>query len=94
MITGTISCLTKVIDASMSFLYFCQVDPFLCLVEDSKLQISDTGSGHQNIIYGSKEDDGSALKCLSEIKIEKDQTKESLVSVIVKILDNILEVNF
>ncbi|KAK6127353.1 hypothetical protein DH2020_038896 [Rehmannia glutinosa] len=67
------------------------VDPFLCLVEDSKLQISGTSPGHQNIVYGSKEDDSSALKCLSEIKINEDQTKESLVNVIVKNLDNLLE---
>ncbi|KAL6540512.1 hypothetical protein OROMI_024395 [Orobanche minor] len=67
------------------------IDPFLCLVEDSKLQISNTGSGHQNIVYGSKEDDSSALKCLSEIKINADQTKESLVTVIVKNLDNLME---
>ncbi|KAI3446472.1 hypothetical protein Pfo_003137 [Paulownia fortunei] len=67
------------------------VDPFLCLVEDSKLQIIDTGSGHQKIIYGSKEDDISALNCLSEININDDQTKESLVSVIIKNLGNLLE---
>ncbi|KAL8459913.1 hypothetical protein ACS0TY_031715 [Phlomoides rotata] len=66
------------------------VDPFLCLVEDSKLQISDAGLG-QNTTYGSKEDDASALKCLSEIEIREDQTKESLASVIVKNLDNIME---
>ncbi|KAI3472191.1 hypothetical protein Pfo_029679 [Paulownia fortunei] len=65
------------------------VDPFLSLVEDSKLQISETGSGHQKIIYGSKEDDSSALRCLSEIKISEDQTTDSLVSVIIKNLDNL-----
>lgn len=68
-----------------------QVDPFLCLVEDSKLQISAVGS--QNITYGSKEDDSSALKCLSEIKIKENQTKEFLVSAIIKNLTNLLEVN-
>lgn len=71
----------------------CQVDPFLCLVEDSKLQISETGE-HQKITYGSQEDDSSALKCLSEIKINKEQTTESLVSVIIKNLDNLPDVSF
>ncbi|KAL8036932.1 hypothetical protein ABFX02_11G008200 [Erythranthe guttata] len=64
------------------------VDPFLYLVEDSKLQLSDK---NQNILYGSKEDDSSALKSLSEIKINQNQTKEFLVSVIIKNLANLLE---
>ncbi|KAK6124840.1 hypothetical protein DH2020_041416 [Rehmannia glutinosa] len=65
------------------------VDPFLCLVEDSKLQLSETG--HQQITYGSEEDDSAALKCLSDIKINEDQTTDSLVSVIIKNLDNLSE---
>ncbi|PIN06737.1 putative transmembrane protein cmp44E [Handroanthus impetiginosus] len=64
------------------------VDPFLCLVEDSKLQISEIG-GHEKIVYGSNEDDSSALRCLSEIKINEDQKKDSLVSVIIKNMDNL-----
>ncbi|GFP87741.1 protein efr3 homolog [Phtheirospermum japonicum] len=67
------------------------IDPFLCLVEDSKLQISDAGLGDQNIVYGSKEDDNSALQSLSEIKFNDTQTKESLVTVITKNLDNLLD---
>ncbi|EPS68493.1 hypothetical protein M569_06272 [Genlisea aurea] len=63
------------------------VDPFLCLEED-KLQISRSG---QQKIYGSREDDSSAIKCLSEIKITGDYTAESIASVIVKNLDNLLE---
>ncbi|KAG8367897.1 hypothetical protein BUALT_Bualt16G0120500 [Buddleja alternifolia] len=65
------------------------IDPFLCLVEDSKLQISE--KEHQKVIYGSQEDDNSALKCLSEIKIKEDQTKESLVSIILKNLSILTE---
>ncbi|CAA0829874.1 Uncharacterized protein SHERM_25387 [Striga hermonthica] len=65
------------------------VDPFLCLVEDSKLQVSEMGN--PQVVYGSKEDDSSALKCLSEIKINESQTKESLVTVVVRNLDNLLE---
>ncbi|XP_073306164.1 protein SEMI-ROLLED LEAF 2-like isoform X1 [Primulina huaijiensis] len=60
------------------------VDPFLCLVEDSKLKITEAGLGHQEFVYGSKEDDSSALSCLSEIKLTEDQTRESLVSIIIQ----------
>ncbi|GFP92232.1 protein efr3 homolog b [Phtheirospermum japonicum] len=66
------------------------VDPFLCLVEDSKLQLNENESGHQ-IGYGSEEDDSSAQRCLSDIKINEDHTRESLVSVIIKNLDNLSE---
>ncbi|CAA2998300.1 Hypothetical predicted protein [Olea europaea subsp. europaea] len=44
------------------------VDPFLCLVKDCKLQTVDAGFDSAKIRFGSKEDDNSALKCLSEIK--------------------------
>lgn len=69
------------------------VDPFLCLVEDSKLQTSETVQS-QKTLYGSQEDDRAALKCLSEIKIFEEQTTETLASLIIKTLDNlpILEV--
>ncbi|XP_073149790.1 protein SEMI-ROLLED LEAF 2 isoform X2 [Henckelia pumila] len=60
------------------------VDPFLCLVEDSKLKITEPGLGHQESFYGSKEDESSALACLSEIKLTEDQTRESLVSIIIQ----------
>ncbi|XP_042019901.1 protein SEMI-ROLLED LEAF 2-like [Salvia splendens] len=66
------------------------VDPFLCLVEDSKLQISDAGLEKQNV-YGSKEDNTAAVRCLSEINISGELTKQSLVSVIVRNLENVLE---
>ncbi|XP_047966631.1 protein SEMI-ROLLED LEAF 2-like [Salvia hispanica] len=66
------------------------VDPFLCLVEDSKLQISDAGLEKQNV-YGSKEDNTAAVRCLSEINISGELTKQSLVSVIIRNLENVLE---
>ncbi|KAK3011819.1 hypothetical protein RJ639_010626 [Escallonia herrerae] len=55
-------------------------DPFLLLVEDCKLQT--VGSDHCKILYGSKEDDNSALKSLSQIEITEDQKKESLASMV------------
>lgn len=68
-----------------------QVDPYTCLVEDSKLQINETVAGHQN--YGSSEDDSSAMKCLSEIKINEDEKTDSLVSVIINNLDDLSDVS-
>ncbi|XP_059668417.1 protein SEMI-ROLLED LEAF 2 isoform X2 [Cornus florida] len=65
------------------------VDPFLHLVEDRKLQAVNTGTHHPINAYGSKEDDKSALKFLSEIGTTEDQTTESLASVIVKNLENL-----
>lgn len=70
-----------------------QVDPFLCLIEDSKLQTIEVG-GHKKVMYGSQEDDVSAQKCLSEIKLNEEQTTESLVSAIIKHLDNLPKVSF
>ncbi|KAL6530459.1 hypothetical protein OROMI_028348 [Orobanche minor] len=71
-------------------IFSSKVDPFLCLIEDSKLQLNEKGSGHQ-ISYGSEEDDRSALRCLLDITINEDQTRESLVSVIINNLDNLTE---
>ncbi|XP_052176294.1 protein SEMI-ROLLED LEAF 2 isoform X2 [Diospyros lotus] len=69
------------------------VDPFLCLVEDCKLQAIDTEFHHPKNIYGSKEDDSSASKSLQDIEITEDQTKESLASVIVTCLDKSSNLN-
>ncbi|CAI9099950.1 OLC1v1036852C1 [Oldenlandia corymbosa var. corymbosa] len=65
------------------------IDPFLSLVEDSKLEAIDVGSRNGKVVYGSKEDDNCALKCLSEIEITKDQTREHMVSLIMKSLENL-----
>jgi hypothetical protein len=61
-------------------------------VEDHKLQAVKTGSDHPANVYGSKEDDSSALKSLSEIEIIEDQTWESFASEILKSLENLSEV--
>lgn len=69
-----------------------QVDPFLHLVEDWKLQAVNTGPDHPGNVYGSKEDDTSASKSLSEMEFTNDQTREFLVSEILNSLDNLSEV--
>ncbi|XAR69461.1 hypothetical protein NMG60_11001045 [Bertholletia excelsa] len=59
-------------------------DPYLRLVDDSKLRAE---SHNTNIVFGSEDDDSSASKYFSEIETRNDQTRESLVSVILKSLD-------
>ncbi|GAB4851611.1 hypothetical protein Ancab_031013 [Ancistrocladus abbreviatus] len=67
------------------------VDPFLCLVGDSKLQANNKKTEHSTIVFGSKEDDSFAMRFLSGIEIKGDQTRESFVSMIVESLENLLE---
>ncbi|KAG6638408.1 hypothetical protein CIPAW_10G032800 [Carya illinoinensis] len=67
------------------------VDPFLHVVEDCKLQAVKSRSDHPANIYGSKEDDNSASKYLSEKEITEDQTREFFVSEILKSLDHLPE---
>ncbi|KAH9624487.1 hypothetical protein KSS87_016928 [Heliosperma pusillum] len=60
------------------------VDPFLCLVGDSKLQAVNKNA---TIGFGSKEDDSSASRYLSEIIITEDQTRESFAAEIIRSLE-------
>lgn len=70
-----------------------QVDPFLHLVDDCKLQAVNTGLNNMGKVYGSKEDDDDALKTLSAIMTTGDQSKESFASMIVKMSGNSSMVN-
>ncbi|XP_015898982.3 protein SEMI-ROLLED LEAF 2 isoform X1 [Ziziphus jujuba] len=63
------------------------VDPFLCLVDESKLQAVNSGSNAN--AYGSKEDNSSAIKSLLKIVITEDQTRESYATEILKSLENL-----
>uniref|UniRef100_A0A6N2N8B8 Uncharacterized protein n=1 Tax=Salix viminalis TaxID=40686 RepID=A0A6N2N8B8_SALVM len=65
------------------------IDPFLHLVEDRKLQAVSTESGHPAIVYGSTEDDSSALKSLSEIDVTGNQSREFFAAEIAKSLGNL-----
>ncbi|KAL4587503.1 hypothetical protein LXL04_000374 [Taraxacum kok-saghyz] len=66
------------------------VDPYLCLIEDCKLTV---GPGLNSISFGSKEDDRSALKSLSDVKLKEDRSIESLAATIVKHLESVSEVD-
>ncbi|CAK8575461.1 unnamed protein product [Lathyrus sativus] len=65
------------------------VDPFLQLVNDSKLQAKVDTSGKPSKVYGSKEDDEDALKSLSSIKLTESQSNESFVTMIVQSLEEL-----
>ncbi|TVU28905.1 hypothetical protein EJB05_20443 [Eragrostis curvula] len=67
------------------------VDPFLSLVEDCRLQALDRQAEPCSRVYGSKEDDDLALKSLSNINMNEDQSKETSVSVILNSLENLSE---
>ncbi|OEL23813.1 hypothetical protein BAE44_0015167 [Dichanthelium oligosanthes] len=64
------------------------VDPFLRLVEDCRLQALDRAA---EPCYGSKEDDDLALKSLSNIDMNEDQSKETSVSLILNSLEDLSE---
>jgi hypothetical protein len=66
-----------------------QVDPFLRLVEDSRLQALDSTT---EPCYGSKQDDDLALKSLSNIDMNEEQSKETSVSNILNSLEELSEV--
>ncbi|XP_027355487.1 uncharacterized protein LOC113865252 [Abrus precatorius] len=60
------------------------VDPFLQLVNDSKLQAVVDTARQPGKVYGSKEDDEDASKTLSAIKLTESQSKESFATMIVQ----------
>ncbi|RZB73636.1 uncharacterized protein LOC114378611 [Glycine soja] len=62
------------------------VDPFLQLVNDSKLQAVIDTDRQPSKVYGSKEDDEDALKALSAIRLTENQSKESFATMIVQSL--------
>ncbi|XP_062221797.1 protein SEMI-ROLLED LEAF 2-like isoform X2 [Phragmites australis] len=67
------------------------VDPFLRLVEDHRLQALDRAAEPCSKVYGSKEDDDLALKSLSNIEMNEDQSKETSVSLILNSLEDLAE---
>ncbi|CAI0404679.1 unnamed protein product [Linum tenue] len=61
-------------------------DPFLHLVDDSKLQAGNMDINQPNKAYGSKEDDEQAKRSLSAIVTSESQSKEALTSMIIKFI--------
>ncbi|KAG6537290.1 hypothetical protein ZIOFF_002377 [Zingiber officinale] len=67
------------------------VDPFLQLVDNSKLQAVKTTADNSLVTYGSQEDDNKASISLQAIELTESQTKESIVSVIMNSLSDLSE---
>lgn len=76
-----------------------QVDPFLQLIGDSKLQavkpvVDKPVVDHVRAVYGSNEDNEDALKFLSAIERTENQSKESIATMIVKFFVRSSDVTF
>ncbi|KAK9671045.1 hypothetical protein RND81_12G003000 [Saponaria officinalis] len=72
------------VSCAKATLHHKTIDPFLCLVGDSKLQAVNKNA---TIGFGSKEDESSASRYLSEIIITEDQTRESFAAEIIRSLE-------
>ncbi|KAH1224706.1 Protein EFR3 [Glycine max] len=68
----------ELIQKVKAFLTETTVDPFLELIDDVRLQA--VYREPENIIYGSQEDDVSAMKTLSAVKLDDKQLKETVIS--------------
>ncbi|KAK1428846.1 hypothetical protein QVD17_17686 [Tagetes erecta] len=88
IVSGKAFSIVPLVPVAKAILANKMVDPYLCLIEDCKLTV---GPGSGNITFGSKEDDNSALKSLSEIKFSEEQSIESLAATIVKHLESVSE---
>ncbi|XP_062178610.1 protein SEMI-ROLLED LEAF 2-like isoform X2 [Phragmites australis] len=66
-------------------------DPFLHLVDESKLQAVKDSSDDPSKIYGSPEDNANALKSLSEIELTESQSRECIVSTIMNSIADLLD---
>ncbi|XP_006657548.1 protein SEMI-ROLLED LEAF 2-like [Oryza brachyantha] len=66
-------------------------DPFLHLVDESKLQAVKDSLDDPSKIYGSPEDNSNALKSLSEIELSESQSRECIVSTIMNNITNMLD---
>lgn len=66
------------------------VDPYLELIDDTRLQAV-YGSDNQKTVYGSQEDEVSALTSLSEIEVNDGKLKETVTSHLKKMFTKITE---
>jgi len=66
-------------------------DPFLHLVDESKLTAVKDSPDDPSKIYGSPEDNANALKSLSEIELSESQSRECIVSTIMNSIANMMD---
>ncbi|CAH1419506.1 unnamed protein product [Lactuca virosa] len=88
VISGKAFSIVPLVPLAKSHLANKMADPYLFLIEDCKLTV---GPASSSISFGSKEDDRSALKSLSEVKLKEDHSIESLAAIIVKHLETVSE---
>lgn len=89
IISGKAFGLVPIVPLAKSALANKMVDPYLCLVDDCKLTVP-SGSDQINNGFDSKEDNRAAQKSISEVKLAKDQSTESLAAAVVKHLETII----
>ncbi|XP_072952625.1 protein SEMI-ROLLED LEAF 2-like [Typha angustifolia] len=65
------------------------IDPFLCLVEDCKLQVVKNAYNISLKVYGSQEDESCALESLSAVELTESHSKESVVSMIINSIEDL-----
>ena len=63
-------------------------------MDDSKLQAVKDSPDNPSKIYGSPEDNASALKALEAIEVSENQSRECIVSTIMNNIANIIDVMF
>lgn len=69
-----------------------QVDPYLELVGDIRLQAISIESDKGMVLYGSRGDDVAASKSLSAIELDDQQLKETVISHFMSKFANLSEV--
>ncbi|RWW07186.1 hypothetical protein GW17_00029443 [Ensete ventricosum] len=78
--------------AVASFANSAEDDPYLQLVEDSKLQAANAAPERCSGVYGSQEDDNNALKSLQAVELTESQSREFIVSLIMNSLSDLSDV--
>lgn len=77
---------------NLKYALYKQVDPYLKLGEEIKVQASFTGPGGEVEGYGTQEDEVAALRSLSAIKSEDRQLKEIVISNLTTTYEKLSEV--
>ncbi|KAK7396247.1 hypothetical protein VNO78_17118 [Psophocarpus tetragonolobus] len=77
----------RLVNSAMAVLTEKKIDPYLHLIDDSKLQVVSFPPNNLTINYGSKEDDNRALDTLSELLSYIHETREIFASEIIKSLE-------
>lgn len=70
-----------------------QVDPYLHLINDERLEEANISLDGNGTIYGSEEDDDAALSSLSSIERDDEHLKQIVESHLMKKFENLSKVN-